>query len=175
MEEQVILVNREDKELGTMGKMAAHEQGELHRAFSVFLFNDQGDTLLQQRAAGKYHSPGLWTNSCCSHPRQGETVEAAAQRRLGEELGIQLADISDLERHFHFVYRADFDNGLIEHELDHVLTAKFDGVLDLNEEEVQDVQWMSIEDIEADMASNPDDYTAWFKIIFDQYLKHIPR
>ena len=175
MEEHVILVDTSDQEIGTMGKMEAHEKGELHRAFSVFLFNEEGDTLLQQRAEGKYHSPGLWTNSCCSHPRQNESVEDAARRRLGEELGIQLSDVSDLARQFHFIYRADFDNGLTEHELDHVLTAKFDGVVDLNEEEVQDVQWMSIDDITSDMKANPEDYTAWFKIIFDQYLKHLPR
>ncbi|MEY3711796.1 MAG: hypothetical protein RL104_579, partial [Bacteroidota bacterium] len=119
--ETVILVNTADEPIGRMEKLAAHERGLLHRAFSVFLFNDQGETLLQQRAASKYHSPLLWTNSCCSHQREGESNRQAALRRLREELGISESSVTDLREAFHFVYRAEFDNGLIEHELDHVI------------------------------------------------------
>jgi isopentenyl-diphosphate delta-isomerase len=174
MTEYVILVSEADEALGRMEKMEAHQKGALHRAFSVFLFNEHGETLLQQRAAEKYHSPLLWTNTCCSHPREGETVLEAAQRRVSEELGIQPVAIRDLDVAFHFTYRAEFDNGLIEHELDHVLIGHFEGDCVLNPEEVASVRWVAIEDLMADVKAAPENYTAWFKIILDEYVKHLP-
>lgn len=172
-EEFVILVNAKDEPQGLMEKMLAHRNGSLHRAFSVFLFNDQGETLLQQRAEDKYHSPMLWTNSCCSHPREGETVLEAANRRLGEELGVDAKDVHGLKKLFHFQYHASFDNGLVEHELDHVLTAKFEGETPFNPDEVHALTWRSIADIQRDMKANPSGFTAWFQIIFKEYLNHL--
>ncbi|MDG1252967.1 MAG: isopentenyl-diphosphate Delta-isomerase [Schleiferiaceae bacterium] len=174
MNEYVILVSETDEALGRMEKMEAHRKGALHRAFSVFLFNDRGETLLQQRAEGKYHSPLLWTNTCCSHPREGENVLAAAERRLHEELGIQPDAIVDLRPSFHFTYRAEFDNGLIEHELDHVLIGHFNGDCVLNPEEVSSVQWLPMATLLADVHGRPENYTAWFKIILNEYVKHLP-
>jgi len=175
MPEYVILVNPDDQTVGRMEKMEAHEKGVLHRAFSVFLFNEKGETLLQQRAAEKYHSPLLWTNTCCSHPREGETVLEAAGRRVFEELGISPQEIKDLHSDFHFVYRAEFDNGLIEHELDHVLVGQFDGTCVLNPEEVEAVKWVSMEALLAGVEAQPEQYTAWFKIILAEYAKHLPQ
>jgi isopentenyl-diphosphate delta-isomerase len=175
MPEYVILVTPDDQPVGRMEKMEAHEKGVLHRAFSVFLFNEKGETLLQQRAAEKYHSPLLWTNTCCSHPREGESVVDAANRRVFEELGIAPTEITDLHSDFHFVYRAEFDNGLIEHELDHVLVGQFDGSCVLNPEEVAAVKWMSMESLFADVEAQPEQYTAWFKIILAEYAKHLPQ
>ncbi|HAB31050.1 MAG TPA: isopentenyl-diphosphate delta-isomerase [Cryomorphaceae bacterium] len=174
MKEYVILVDPEDQPVGRMEKMEAHEKGELHRAFSVFLFNEQGETLLQQRASGKYHSPLLWTNTCCSHPRVGETILEAAKRRVQEELGIHPAHIEDLRPAFHFIYRAAFENGLIEHELDHVLMGTFQGTCALNRDEVADVAWITLPNLFKDIALNPARYTAWFKIILVEYAKHLP-
>ena len=165
MKEEVVLVDREDKEIGLMEKMEAHEKGLLHRAFSVFLFNSKGETLLQRRAASKYHSPGLWTNTCCSHPRKGEGLSAASLRKLDQELGIA-ADVQEIGS---FIYKAEFDNGLTEHELDHVLVGWFDGESTPNPEEVDMVKWMSIEEVIDDTKANPDNYTAWFKIILDEF------
>ena len=169
MAENVILVNEADEAVGLMEKMAAHEQGLLHRAFSVFLFNSKGETLLQQRARSKYHSGGLWTNTCCSHPREGETNLQAANRRLQEEMGIQ----ASLEEQFWFIYRAELDQGLTEHELDHVFTGVFEGVPKPNPDEVEGWKWISMEDLQADVAKNPGVYTEWFKIILDAYLKQL--
>ena len=173
MTEYVILVSADDQALGRMEKMEAHQKGALHRAFSVFLFNESGETLLQQRAATKYHSPLLWTNTCCSHPREGESVLEAAQRRVQEELGIDPRDIQDLQPAFHFTYRAEFDNNLIEHELDHVVIGRYAGPCILDPEEVASVRWVSMPDLLADVAQNPEHYTAWFKIILDEYIKHL--
>lgn len=174
MTEYVILVSADDQVLGRMEKMEAHQKGVLHRAFSVFLFNERGETLLQQRAASKYHSPLLWTNTCCSHPREGESVLEAAQRRVREELGIDPRDIQDLQPAFHFTYRAEFDNNLIEHELDHVVIGRYAGACALDPEEVASVRWVSMPELLADVARNPEHYTAWFKIILDEYVKHLP-
>ncbi len=176
MLEHVILVDESDTILGQMEKMEAHEKALLHRAFSVFLFNEKGETLLQKRAEGKYHSPLLWTNSCCSHPRFGETVLEAAQRRLFDELGIPLECDLSLHSPFHFIYRADFDNGLTEHELDHVVIGRLppNVSLHLNPEEVDSVRWMAMTEVVADALKNPNHYTAWFKIILDEYVKHLP-
>ena len=175
MPEYVILVTPDDQPVGRMEKMEAHRKGVLHRAFSVFLFNAKGKTLLQQRAADKYHSPLLWTNTCCSHPREGESVVEAANRRVFEELGIVPEVIADLHSDFHFVYRAEFDNGLIEHELDHVLVGRFAGECHLNSEEVAAVKWIAMDTLFLDVEEHPDQYTAWFKIILAEYAKHLPQ
>lgn len=165
MEEKVILVNEKDEQLGLMAKMEAHQKAVLHRAFSVFIFNDKGELLLQQRALDKYHSPGLWTNTCCSHQRDGETNLEAGKRRLQEEMGFYC----DLEEVFWFVYKASFDNGLTEHELDHVMTGYYDQDPKINSEEVASFKWMLLEDVKSDIEMHPELYTEWFKIIFKEY------
>jgi isopentenyl-diphosphate delta-isomerase len=162
MQEQVVLVDTLDNALGVMGKMEAHEKGLLHRAFSVFLFNAKGEMLLQKRALGKYHSPGLWTNTCCSHPRPGELVDAAAKRRLVEEMGIFTA----IEPAFQFIYDAQLDQGMVEHELDHVYVGTYDGVINPNEQEVSDYLYLNIEQIKSRMEANPAEFTVWFRIAF---------
>ena len=169
IEEQVILVNENDEQIGLMSKMEAHEKALLHRAFSVFIFNDKNELLLQQRALNKYHSPGLWTNTCCSHQRDGESNIAAGKRRLQEEMGF----ITDLEETISFIYKAPFDNGLTEHEYDHVLTGHYNDAPVINEGEVGSWKWMSLNDVKVDMTSHPEQYTAWFKIIFDKFYEHI--
>lgn len=169
MEEQVILVDEQDNQIGLMPKMEAHEKALLHRAFSVFIFNDKGELMLQQRAADKYHSPLLWTNTCCSHQRDGETSLEAGKRRLQEEMGFT----TDLEEVFWFVYKAPFDNGLTEHELDHVMIGTFNGEPNINKDEVEDYKWMSLEDVKKDIDEQPSLYTAWFKIIFREYYQRL--
>ena len=164
-EEQVILVNENDEPLGLMPKLEAHEKAVLHRAFSVFVLNDKNEIMLQQRAHHKYHSPLLWTNTCCSHQRQGETNIQAGGRRLSEEMGF----ITELKELFHFIYKAPFDNGLTEHELDHVMIGYFNENPMINPDEVEDWKWMKIEDIKEDLIANPEIYTVWFKIIFDEF------
>lgn len=165
VEEQVILVDTDDNPIGTMNKMEAHEKAVLHRAFSVFILNDKNEVMLQQRAAHKYHSPLLWTNTCCSHQRVGETNIEAGKRRLFEEMGFT----AELKELFHFIYKAPFDNGLTEHELDHVMIGYSNENPVINPEEVESWKWMSIEAIKADMMGNPNAYTVWFKIIFDEF------
>ncbi|WP_207495362.1 isopentenyl-diphosphate Delta-isomerase [Aridibaculum aurantiacum] len=160
--EEVILVNGNDEPIGTMEKMEAHFKAELHRAFSVFLFNERGEMLLQQRAKAKYHSGGLWTNACCSHPRPGETTDSAALRRLQEEMGIN----TSIKKIFDFTYKASFDNGLTEHEYDHVYAGNFTGKIEPNKDEVQDFCFKSMEEIETSLQSHPHKYTAWFHIAF---------
>jgi isopentenyl-diphosphate delta-isomerase len=164
--EQVILVDEHDVLTGTMEKMAAHEKALLHRAFSVFIFNAQGDLLLQQRAKEKYHSGGLWTNSCCSHPRPGEETLAAATRRLREEMGFE----TPLEKIFDFVYKADFDNGLTEYEFDHVFVGYYDGEINPDRKEVSDYAHVSMQEVAASMEEEPGKYTAWFHIAFPKVL-----
>jgi len=164
-EEQVILVNELDQQIGLMPKLEAHERAILHRAFSVFILNDKNEIMLQQRAHHKYHSPLLWTNTCCSHQRDGETNIQAGSRRLYEEMGFK----AELKELFHFIYKAPFDNGLTEHELDHVMIGYYNDEPIINPEEVEDWKWMKIEDVQNDMLANPDDYTVWFKIIFDEF------
>ena len=168
-EEHVILVNNLDEQIGTMPKMEAHEKAILHRAFSVFVMNTKGETMLQQRAAHKYHSPLLWTNTCCSHQRVGETNIIAGKRRLQEEMGF----VTDLKELFSFIYKAPFDNGLTEHELDHVMVGYYNDKPVINTDEVADWKWMKPEDIKEDISKNPKDYTAWFKIIFEKFYSHI--
>ena len=165
IEEQVILVDEYDKQIGTMPKLEAHEKAILHRAFSVFILNDKNEIMLQQRAHHKYHSPLLWTNTCCSHQRVGETNIGAGTRRLEEEMGF----VSELKELFHFIYKAPFDNGLTEHELDHVMIGYYNDEPDINLEEVESWKWMSIDDVKKDMIENPEIYTVWFKIIFDEF------
>ena len=169
IEEQVILVNEENEQIGTMPKMEAHEKALLHRAFSVLIVNDKGETMLQQRAAEKYHSPLLWTNTCCSHQRVGESNIMAGKRRLQEEMGF----VTELTELFSFIYKAPFDNGLTEHELDHVMIGKFNDDPKINKEEVESWKWMPLDDIQKDIVSNPMHYTEWFKIIFDRFYKYI--
>ena len=164
MEEQVILIDENDNPIGLMEKIEAHEKALLHRAFSVFIFNKKGELMLQQRAADKYHSPLLWTTTCCSHQRDGETNLEAGKRRLFEEMGF----VTELKEVFSFIYKAPFDNGLTEHELDHVMVGYFDGEPNLNAEEVESYKWMTLEDVKSDIENNPNEYTAWFKIIFEK-------
>lgn len=168
-EENVVLVNQLDEEIGLMPKMEAHEKAILHRAFSVFIMNKNGETMLQQRAQHKYHSPSLWTNTCCSHQRQGETNLEAGKRRLQEEMGFK----TDLKELFWFIYKAPFDNGLTEHELDHVMIGYYDDLPVINKDEVADWKWMSPAKIKKDIMDNPQTYTVWFKIIFEKFYDHL--
>ena len=169
--EYVILVDTADRELGTMEKMEAHEKATLHRAFSVFIFNDRGELMLQQRAAHKYHSPLLWTNTCCSHQRLGESNVEAGKRRLREEMGFEV----DLDEKFHFVYKAAFDNGLTEHELDHVMVGYYNSEPTINPEEVASWKWIDMEVLQQDLKDHPQEYTAWFKIIFDRFVEFLTK
>ena len=156
----VVLVDQHDAPLGTRDKLEVHRSGELHRAFSVFVFDEQDRLILQQRALGKYHSGGLWTNTCCSHPRPGEALADAAARRLREEMGILCRD---MEHQFSFIYRADVGNGLVEHELDHVLFARFSG--DVRPDPCEAMAWRAVTDEELDheLRTGPDRFTAWLK------------
>ena len=165
LEENVILVNEKDEQIGLMPKLEAHEKAFLHRAFSVFVLNSKNEIMLQQRAHQKYHSPLLWTNTCCSHQREGETNVQAGSRRLFEEMGFK----TELKELFHFIYKAPFDNGLTEHELDHVMIGYYNEEPVINPEEVEDWKWMKIEDVKMDMELHPALYTVWFKIIFDEF------
>jgi isopentenyl-diphosphate delta-isomerase len=167
-QEYVILVNEQDEVIGQMEKMEAHEKAILHRAFSVFILNDKNEIMLQQRAHSKYHSPLLWTNTCCSHQRIHESNIEAGKRRLKEEMGFE----TELKELFHFIYKAPFDNGLTEHELDHVMIGYFNDEPLINSEEVESWKWMAIGDIKQDMQENSDQYTIWFKIIFNEFSQH---
>lgn len=163
--EYVVLVDENDNECGAMEKMEAHEKGALHRAFSLFVYNDKGEMLLQQRALHKYHSAGLWTNACCSHPRINESLQDAVNRRVQEEMGF----LCESQFVFSFIYRADMpENNLIEHELDHVFIGKFSGIPHLNPMEVANYEYVSIPEIRRRIAKNPDIFTAWFKIAFEK-------
>jgi isopentenyl-diphosphate delta-isomerase len=161
-EKQVILVNESDEIIGAMDKMEAHRKGELHRAFSVFIFNSKGEMLLQQRALNKYHSGGLWTNACCSHPSPGEDTMTAANRRLKEEMGFQ----THLKKIFDFVYRSEFENGLIEHEFDHIFVGEFERDILMNRDEVKDFCYKKLDEIRDSLAIQPQKYTAWFQLAF---------
>lgn len=165
--EKVILVDEHDKVIGEMEKMEAHHKGVLHRAFSVFVFNEKEQLLVHQRALDKYHSAGLWTNTCCSHPRIGESIEAAAHRRLQEEMGFDCS----LIKAFSFTYRSEFSNGLIENELDHVFLGKYEGEPEVNPLEVAAYKWKNLEELRASLSENPEMYTEWFKIIFPRVME----
>ena len=168
--EQVILVDHRDNEIGTAEKMEAHLQGLLHRAFSVFIFNSKGELLLQQRALIKYHSPGLWTNTCCSHPKPGEDTISAAHRRLQEEMGLSC----DLQLAFSFVYKAELDQGLTEHEFDHVFIGKTDLLPETNPEEVMAHRYISTDQLNEWMEKDQRQFTAWFKICWPTVKEHLP-
>jgi isopentenyl-diphosphate delta-isomerase len=168
MEEQVILVDESDRPIGLAEKMQAHRDGLLHRAFSIFVTNAKGELLLQKRSRSKYHSGGLWTNTCCSHPRPGETTVVAAQRRLQEEMGFSC----DLREIFSFTYQAKLDNELSEHEFDRVFVGEFNGKPILNPEEAEDWCWISINDLRDDIRSHPDRYTFWLKICFEEFASY---
>jgi isopentenyl-diphosphate delta-isomerase len=169
MEAQVILVNEQDEVTGVMEKMEAHRKGLLHRAFSVFILNDAGEMLLHQRALDKYHSGGLWTNACCSHPLPGETVTQAAHRRLLEEMGFD-CPLSEL---FQFTYRTDFDNGLIEHEYDHVLVGTYNGTINPNPQEVNDFRFIPVETVTRLLQEQPAQFTSWFRLAFPKVIEHL--
>jgi isopentenyl-diphosphate Delta-isomerase len=162
MEKNVILVNEKDEITGTAQKMEAHQKGLLHRAFSIFVFNKNGEMLLQQRAMDKYHSGGLWTNTCCSHPQPGEDIEAAAKKRLKEEMGFEIPVL----KIFDFVYKSKFDSGLTEYEFDHVFVGEYDGEVNYNSEEVMSAEYKSMPEILKSLKQDPEKYTAWFHIAF---------
>ncbi|MDC0210588.1 isopentenyl-diphosphate Delta-isomerase [Flavobacteriaceae bacterium] len=168
MNEMVILVDKHDNQLGLMEKIEAHKKAVLHRAFSVFILNDNNELLIQQRALSKYHSPALWTNTCCSHPRDGESVLDAGARRLKEEMGFE----TKLDSLLSFIYRAKFDNGLTEHEFDHVLFGYYNDDPSINKLEVMDWKWVNLDFLKNDIITNSDLYTIWFKIIFEKFYKN---
>ncbi|MEC7186546.1 MAG: isopentenyl-diphosphate Delta-isomerase [Bacteroidota bacterium] len=169
--ENVILVDEKDNQVGLMPKLEAHQKGLLHRAFSVFIFNSDYKLLLQKRASSKYHSGGLWTNTCCSHPRDGEDIIDAANRRLNEEMGIK----TSLRKVFDFIYTAELDNNLIENEFDHVLYGVYDIDPILNKEEAEDFKWIDMETLKNDIENNTDQYTVWFKIAFDYFYNYLKK
>ena len=168
MQEHVILVDHTGREIGIQEKIQAHRDGQLHSAFSVFVFNAVGELLLQRRAQTKYHSGGLWTNTCCSHPRPGENHHHAARRRLHEEMGFDC----DLKEIFSFTYHTQLDNSLFEHELDHVFVGHYSGQPIPNPDEVDDWKWMDISALRHDVRRNPQDYTYWFKLALDRVVEH---
>lgn len=169
--EEVVLVDAHDREIGTMEKLEAHRKGLLHRAFSVIIFNSKGELLLQKRGEDKYHSGGLWTNTCCSHPRPSESLQNATKRRLMEEMGIDLQP----EFLYKFIYKTALDKQLIEHELDHVFTGFYDGVPNINKNEVDDWRFVDHNTLKADMVSNRENYTHWFRIIMDNIEPHLKK
>jgi isopentenyl-diphosphate delta-isomerase len=167
----VVLVDSQDNELGKMEKLEAHEKGLLHRAFSIFLFNSKGEMLIQQRALSKYHSPGLWTNACCSHPAPNESIIQAGNRRLKEELGLT----TELVDAFNFEYRETFENNLTEHELDHVLVGYSEQNPILNKEEAKDYRWITWANLLEEINLNPEDFTIWFKIILTKHIEKLQK
>ena len=166
--EQVVLVDEQDHPIGLMEKQAAHIGPHLHRAFSVFIFNSEGELLMQQRALSKYHSPGLWTNTCCSHPRDGETLAEATSRRLMEEMGMRC----EMHEVYTFIYKAPVGQGLTEHEFDHVWIGRSDDTPIINREEVESWKYMSLSDLKKDIQLHPELYTEWFKITFEEMSRH---
>lgn len=170
MEEHVILVDENDQVLGTMPKMEAHLQNKLHRAFSVFIFNSNNELLIHQRAADKYHSANLWTNTCCSHQRPNENNIEAAERRLEEEMGMQAENLVDK---FHFIYQVKLENDLYEHELDHVLVGVSNEDPNPNPSEAQDYRWINIDDLKKEIEQKPEDFTFWFKKIIAEYSESL--
>ena len=170
-EEKVILVDKNDNQVGLMSKLEAHEKGVLHRAFSIFIFNSKYELLLQKRASSKYHSGGLWTNTCCSHPREGEDTLDAANRRLDEEMGIK----TSLRKVYDFIYKAELDNQLTEHEFDHVFYGVCDNDPILNKDEAEDFKWVDMEALNNDIIKNEDNYTVWFKIAFEYFYNYLKK
>lgn len=166
MEDLLILVDENDREIGTMEKTPVHEKGLLHRAFSIFIFNSANELLLQQRSDTKYHSPGLWTNTCCSHPRPGEEVGDAVRRRLQEEMGMQC----ELAFQFSFIYKHEFANGLTEHELDHVYFGSSDQQPNPDTLEVRDWKYVNMGDLKRELETQPEQYSPWLNICFSKVL-----
>lgn len=169
MSEQIILVDEKDNQIGTGEKMATHRQGLLHRAFSIFVFNDQGQVMLQQRAKSKYHSGGKWSNTCCSHPRKGESLDQAVHRRLQDEMGFDC----ELSEKTSLIYKVALDHGLIEHEYLHVYSGLYDGQPKLNPEEADDYKWLTLEELTKDITKQPEIYSEWLKIIIKEHLNSI--
>jgi isopentenyl-diphosphate Delta-isomerase len=170
MEDNIILVNEKDEPVGEEGKLSAHLAGKLHRCITIFIFNSKGELLLQKRAKSKYHSGGLWTNSCCGHPKPGEDTEAGAHRRLQFEMGFDCK----VEEIFQFTYRAELDHGITEHEFDHVFAGIYDGEVNINPDEAENYKWISPEALREDIKNNPDSYTYWFKLCFEKGLSFSP-
>jgi isopentenyl-diphosphate Delta-isomerase len=167
MEERVILVDESDREIGSEEKLEAHRQGKLHRAFSIFVFNPDGQILLQKRSGRKYHSSGLWSNTCCSHPQPGQRIESEVQRKLKQEMGFDC----EPQWIFNFSYKVEFENHLIEHEIDHVFIGRYDGSPTPNPDEVDDWKWMDLETLVLDVKKNPEIYTYWLRSCIDQVLE----
>ncbi|MEL7658842.1 MAG: isopentenyl-diphosphate Delta-isomerase [Bacillota bacterium] len=169
--EMVILVDEKDKETGSMEKMEAHVKGVKHRAFSVFVFDNEGKLLLQRRALDKYHSGGLWTNTCCSHPRPNETSIRGAHRRLFEEMGFD----TELVHAFEMSYEVRFESGIWENEYDHVFVGRYDGEFDLDKREVHEAKWISIPELRENIEREPEGFTHWFMLIMknEKFLKYL--
>lgn len=167
--EKIILVDKKDRAVGTGEKLEVHKAGSLHSAFSIFVFNRKGELLLQKRARGKYHSGGLWTNTCCSHPRAGEELKEAVHRRLKQEMGFDCP----LNEAFSFIYRVKFANGLYEHELDHVFVGRFDGKPAPDPEEADGWEWVSLKELKKDIRENPEKYTYWLRVSLDRVISHM--
>ena len=165
----VILVNEKDEWQGTMEKMQAHKEGALHRAFSVFVLNEKNEMLLQRRALHKYHSPGLWSNTCCSHPMPGESTMAAAHRRLQEEMGFDC----ELAPAFHFRYRSPVGNGLVENEYDHIYVGSYNDNIELNAEEACEYRYVALDDISAQITTEPEKFTTWFRLVMPRFIDHL--
>ena len=170
-EDNVILVDKNDNQVGLMPKLEAHQKGVLHRAFSVFIFNNKYELLLQKRATSKYHSGGLWTNTCCSHPREDEDILDAANRRLIEEMGIE----TTLRKVYEFTYKAELDNDLIEHEFDHVFYGVYNEDPSINKDEAEGFKWIDMDSLNEDIKTNGDIYTVWFKIAFDYFYNYLKK
>jgi len=166
MPEYILLVDKNDNVIGKEEKIKAHREGKLHRAISIFVFNSKGELLIQKRAKTKYHCGGLWSNTCCSHPRPGEPVEKAVHRRLKDEMGFDC----ELKEIFSFIYKVKFDNDLFEHEYDHFFIGNFDGEPTPSPEEVDEWEWINLEELKRGIQENPDSYTYWFKISIDKVI-----
>ena len=169
--EKVILVDENDNQVGLMPKLEAHQKGLLHRAFSIFIFNSKYELLLQKRASSKYHSGGLWTNTCCSHPREGEDILDAAKRRLFEEMGIE----TSLRKVHDFIYKAELDNDLTEHEFDHVIYGIYNEDPIINKDEADDFKWIDMDSLNEDIKTNGNNYTIWFKIAFEYFYNYLKK
>ena len=170
-EEKVILVDKNDNQIGFMPKLEAHQKGVLHRAFSIFIFNNKYELLLQKRASSKYHSGGLWTNTCCSHPREDEDILDAANRRLIEEMCIE----TSLRKVYEFTYKAELDNDLTEHEFDHVFYGVYNEDPEINTDEADDFKWIDMDSLNEDIKTNGDNYTIWFKIAFEYFYNYLKK
>lgn len=171
MKEKIILVDKRDKKIGTGEKLKVHQEGKLHRAFSIFIFNSKGELMLQRRARTKYHSGGLWVNTCCSHPRVGEEMKKAIHRRLKEEMRFDC----NLKEAFSFIYHVKFDNGLTENEFDHVFIGKFDGKPYPNPEEADDWKWISLDELQWDIKRKPDNYAYWLRFSIDKVISYLEK